>query len=63
MKTVSVLPVDQNFCVDLDFLESSIEHGYIVAQNKDDSTNNEIREFWEKRSKESMEHIILIKLD
>lgn len=59
-----VSPVEIKFCVDVDFLGSSIDLGFIDgADSYDTITSDLVRSFLESRAKESKEIITLKKLD
>lgn len=59
-----VRPVDLKFCVNVEFLESSIALGFITGANDYKSLSDElVRTFLEQRAEESKEVVTLEKLD
>lgn len=57
-------PVDLKFCMDVDFLESSIDLGFITNDTSyEDLTDEQVRAFVETRSADSKEVVTLEKLD
>lgn len=59
-----VRPVDFKFCVNVEFLESSIALGFITgAKDYDSLTDEQVRHFLTKRAEESKEAVTLDKLD
>lgn len=62
--TEPVRPVDLKFCVDVEFLESSIALGFITdAPDYKSLTDEQVRNFLSKRAEESKEVVTLEKLD
>lgn len=64
LSTEAINPVDLKFCVDVEFLESSIALGFISnATDYDTLKDQDVREFLEERCKESKETVTLDQLD